>query len=76
MRSLEYWNYLDRPETFVAYGVACVVLSLPADSPVKYRRLRRRSWPNARGAPFLVYKRFGGCSALETIEHDKAYLPH
>ena len=76
MRSLEYWNYLDRPETFVAYDVAGVVLSLPADSSVKYRRLRRRSWPNARGAPFLVHKRFSGCSALGAVEHDKAYILH
>lgn len=40
MRFSEYWNYLDRPETFVAYAAACVVLPVPADIPMQHWRLR------------------------------------
>ncbi len=36
MRFSEYWNYLDRPETFVAYAAA-VLLLVPADNPVQHR---------------------------------------
>ena len=32
-RFSEYWNYLDRPETFVAYAAASVLLSVPIDNP-------------------------------------------
>lgn len=41
MRFPEYWNYLDRPETFVAYAAATVVLSVLADVPIQHRRFER-----------------------------------
>lgn len=68
MRLPEYWNYLDRPETFVAYAAASMVLSVPADTAVKHRRFGRWSWPNARGAPLLVYQRLSAPSVLELVE--------
>ena len=74
MRFSEYWNYLDRPETFVAYVATCVAFSVPADTPMQHRRLGRRSWPNARGAPLLVYERLSACSGFEIAGEDKAYI--
>lgn len=68
MRFSEYWNYLDRPETFVAYAATSVVLSVPADTLMQHRRLERWSWPNARGAPLLVYKRLSMPLVLEILE--------
>lgn len=68
MRFSEYWNYLDRPETFVAYAAATAVLSVPADALMQHRRFKRWSWPNARGAPLLVYKRLSAYSALKVVE--------
>ena len=76
MRFPEYWNYLDRPETFVAYAAASAVLSVPADTPMQHRRFKRWSWPNARGSPLLVYKRLSAWSVVEIAEWQKAHGVH
>lgn len=53
---LEYWNYLDRPESFIRLVPCWPHHWFPTLTIDQHWRLGRWARPNARGASFLVYK--------------------